>query len=175
MDFLELAKLRYSSRKYKDTVIEKEKLDYVLEAGRIAPSANNTQPWLFIVVKDKNKDKLRECYHREWFNSAPVYIVICGNHQQSWKRSADGKDHCDIDVSITTDHMTLAATQKGLATCWGCNFDKNMVIELFKLPAHIEPIAILPMGYPADETNTKRHDTKRKTTTDVVYYEEYKF
>ena len=175
MNFLELAKQRYSSRKYKDKNIEKEKLDYVLEAGRIAPSANNTQPWVFIVVKDKNRDKLRDCYHREWFNSAPVYIVICGNHKQSWKRTADGKDHCDIDVSIATDHMTLAATQKGLATCWVCNFDKNMVVDLLNLPEHIEPIAILPIGYPTDETNTERHETKRKTTTDVVYFEEYKF
>ncbi len=171
MDFLELAKLRYSSRKYKNKEIEKEKLHYVLEAGRIAPSANNTQPWIFIVVKDKNKEKLRACYHRDWFNSAPVYVVICGNHQQSWKRSKDGKDHCDIDVSIATDHITLAATQKDLATCWVCNFDKQMVVDLLKLPEHIEPIAILSLGYPDDKTNTDRHETKRKKFEDVVYYE----
>jgi len=173
MDFLELAKLRYSSRKYKETEIEEIKLNYILEAGRVAPSANNTQPWIFIVVKGKNRNKLRDCYHREWFNSAPVYVVICGNHQQSWKRSADGKDHCDIDASIATDHMTLAATQKGLATCWVCNFYKEMVVELLKLPDHIEPIAILSLGYPDDEVNEKRHDTKRKKFNDMVYYEEF--
>lgn len=173
MDFLELAKLRYSSRKYKDKEIEKEKLDYVLEAGRIAPSANNAQPWVFMVVKDKNRDKLRTCYHREWFNHAPIYIVICGNHKESWKRSADGKDHCDIDVSIATDHMTLAASQKGLATCWVCNFDKQMVIDVLKLPEHIEPIAILPLAYPADVTNTSRHYVQRKKMEEVVYYEEF--
>ena len=173
MDFIELAKLRYSSRKYKDKKIEKEKLDYVLEAGRIAPSAHNAQPWIFIVVKDKNKEGLCACYHREWFNSAPVYIVICGNHQQSWKRSDDGKDHCDIDASIATDHITLAATQKGLATCWVCNFDKNMVIDLLNLPEQIEPIAILPIAYPDDTTNTERHETARKKTEDVVYFEEF--
>jgi nitroreductase len=173
MDFLELAKLRYSSRKYKDKEIEKEKLDYVLEAGRVAPSANNMQPWIFMVVKDKNRDKLRACYHREWFDYAPVYNVICGNHKQAWKRSADGKDHCDIDVSIATDHMTLAATQVGLATCWVCNFDKQMVIDVLKLPKSLEPIAILPLAYPADEVNTNRHDIQRKKTEDVVYYEEF--
>lgn len=173
MDFLDLAKHRYSSRKYKDKEIEQEKLDYVLEAGRIAPSANNAQPWVFIVIKGKNKDKLRACYHREWFNFAPVYIVICGNHEQSWKRAADGKDHCDIDVSIATDHMTLAATQKGLATCWVCNFDKNMVVDLLKLPEHIEPIAILPLAYPDDEANQDRHGQRRKKTGEVVYYEEF--
>ena len=174
MDFLKLAKLRYSSRKYKETNIEDEKLKYVLDAGRIAPSANNTQPWIFIVVKDKNRDKLRDCYHREWFNSAPVYIVICGNHEQSWKRAADGKDHCDIDIAIATDHITLAATQKDLATCWVCNFDKQKVVDLLKIPNHIEPIAILSLGYPDDESNENRHETKRNTLTDIVYYEEFK-
>ncbi len=174
MNFLELAKQRYSSRKYKNKEIKEDKLHYVLEAGRIAPSANNTQPWLFIVVKSKNLEKLQDCYHREWFNSAPVYIVICGNHQQSWKRANDGKDHCDVDASIATDHMTLAATEKKLATCWVCNFDKEMVINVIKLPDHIEPIAILSLGYPDDEVNINRHETKRKKFNDVVFYEEYK-
>jgi len=173
MDFLELAKLRYSSRKYKDKEIEEEKLNYVLEAGRIAPSANNAQPWIFIVIKGKNRAKLSSCYHREWFNAAPVYIVICGNHQQSWKRATDGKDHCDIDAAIATDHMTLAASQKELATCWVCNFNKQKVIELLKLPNHIEPIAILSLAYPNDEVNTNRHKTKRKKINDIVYFEEF--
>lgn len=173
MDFLELAKQRYSSRKYKEKEIEEEKLNYVLEAGRIAPSANNTQPRVFIVIKDKNRGKLRDCYHQEWFNSAPAYIVICGNHQQSWKRASDGKDHCDVDASIAADHITLAATQKGLATCWVCNFNKKMLVDLLKLPEHLEPIAILSLGYPDDEVNVNRHKIKRKKFEDVVYYEEY--
>lgn len=174
MDFLELAKLRYSSRKYLSQKVEDDKLNYVLEAGRIAPSANNTQPWIFIVVKNENRDALRECYHREWFNSAPVYIVICGNHRQAWKRSSDGKDHTDIDVAIATDHMTLAATQKGLATCWVCNFDIEKTSKLLNLQENIEPIAILSLGYPADTTDTERHEKKRKKLTDIVFYEKYK-
>ena len=174
MDFLELAKLRYSSRKYLSRKVEEDKLNYILEAGRIAPSANNIQPWVFIVVKNENRDALRKCYHREWFNSAPVYIVICGNHLQAWKRSSDGKDHTDIDVAIATDHMTLAATQKGLATCWVCNFDKEKTSKLLNLPENIEPIAILSLGYPADKVDTERHEKKRKKLTDIVFYEKYK-
>lgn len=174
MDFLDLAKLRYSSRKYKDKEIETEKLEYILEAGRIAPSANNMQAWIFIVVKNENRDALRACYHREWFNSAPVYIVICGNHRQAWKRSSDGKDHTDIDAAIATDHMTLAATQQGLATCWVCNFDKEKTSKLLNLPEYIEPIAILPLGYPADSADVNRHEKKRKKITDIVFYEKYK-
>jgi len=174
MDFLELAKLRYSSRKYLSKEVEEEKLNYVLEAGRIAPSANNMQPWAFIVVKNENRDALRDCYHREWFNSAPVYIVICGNHQQAWHRASDGKDHTDIDAAIATDHMTLAAAQQGLATCWVCNFDKEKTSRVLNLPDYLEPVAILPLGYPADEVNINRHDKKRKAFDEVVYYEKFK-
>jgi len=132
------------------------------------------QPWAFIVVKNENRDALRDCYHREWFNSAPVYIVICGNHQQAWHRASDGKDHTDIDAAIATDHMTLAAAQQGLATCWVCNFDKEKTSRVLNLPDYLEPVAILPLGYPADEVNINRHDKKRKAFDEVVFYEKFK-
>ena len=121
--FLELAKKRYSLRNYLDTPVEDEKLMVVLEAGRIAPSAANFQPWHFIVIRDEEmRKKAGTTYNRPWFRKAPVIILICGDHHASWKR-ADGKDHCDIDISITTDHMTLAAAELELGTCWVCNFD----------------------------------------------------
>ena len=122
MSFLELAKKRYSVRSYLDRPVEKEKLLQVLEAARIAPSAVNKQPWNFIVVTNENtKNKIAETYPREWFKTAPAVIVVCGDHSKSWKRK-DGKDHCNIDVAAI-DHMTLAATDLGLGTCWVCAFD----------------------------------------------------
>jgi nitroreductase len=172
MDFIKLAKERYSSRKFKQNLVEEEKLEIILEAGRIAPSAVNNQPWIFVVVKGDNVDKLRACYHREWFKSASIYIVICANHSQSWKRG-DGKDHADIDVSIATDHMALAATSIGLATCWVCNFDKEKMVDTLNLPDNIEPIVILPLGYPDDMPDIERHTTKRKPLGEIVYYERY--
>ncbi len=172
MNFIELAKQRYSSRKYKNQQVEDEKLNIVLEAGRIAPSAANYQPWIFIVVKDENIEKLRACYHREWFMTAPMYIVICINHNQSWKRK-DGKDHADIDAAIAADHMTLAATDIGLATCWVCNFEKDKLIETLNLPVEIEPVVILSLGYPADNLDANRHQTKRKKLEEIVYHEKY--
>ncbi len=170
MDFIKLAKQRYSCRKYKSTVVEEEKLNKVLEAGRIAPSAVNYQPWIFVVVKDKNLEQLRTCYHRDWFDTAPVYIVLCANHKQSWKRY-DKKDHADIDVSIAADHITLAATSLGLASCWVCNFDKDKVIETLNLTADYEPVVILSLGYPDDKVNENRHDKKRKPLEEIVFYE----
>lgn len=172
MDFIELAKLRYSSRNYKEIEVEDDMLAIVLEAGRIAPSAANYQPWYFIVVKGENKQKLKECYHREWFKKAPVYIVLCADHSRSWKR-ADGKDHADIDVAIACDHMTLAATSIGLATCWICNFDQAMLAKVLELPAHIEPVVILTLAYPADAPDTARHSTKRKELKEIVYFEKF--
>ena len=100
MNFLELTKRRCSVRKYASRPVETEKLDYILEAARMAPSAVNYQPWCFLVIKsDKGREKIQACYPREWFKQAPCYIVVCGDHAQSWKR-ADGKDHMDIDAAI---------------------------------------------------------------------------
>ena len=100
MDFLELAKQRYSSRKYSAKVVEDNKLNTVLEAGRIAPSAANYQPWVFIIVKGENIENVRNCYPRDWFKTAHIYIILCANHSQSWKR-ADDKGI--IRISLSSD------------------------------------------------------------------------
>jgi len=167
MDFLELARNRYSCRKYDTRPVEKEKLEKILEAGRIAPSAVNNQPWHFFVVTGPGLERFHSAYHREWFRSAPCVIAICGDHEQSWKR-ADGKDHCDIDIAITTDHMTLQATELGLATCWICNFDPVRTTELLGLPGHSEPMVLLPVGYPLDRPDPDRHSEKRKPLNHLV-------
>jgi nitroreductase len=172
MDFIQLSKTRYSSRKYKTQVVEDDKLKLVLEAGLVAPSAVNYQPSIFVVVKDDNLKNLHECYHRDWFKTAPLAIVVCVDHTKSWKR-ADGKDHADIDAAIAADHMTLAATSIGLATCWICNFDKNKLVEVLNLPENLEPVVILPLGYPDDSSDSERHASKRKNLNDIVYYERF--
>ncbi len=171
MTFLELAKKRFSVRKFKPDPVKEEDLQYVLEAGRIAPSANNSQPWQFIVViKDgANNNKVNELYHREWYNDAPVVIIIVADHSKSWHRS-DGKDHADIDVAIAADHMTLAATEKGLGTCWVCNFDVEKTKVFCGLPEHFEPVVIFPLGYPDVEVDEERHSVKRKPLSEIVIY-----
>lgn len=171
MSFLNLAKSRYSVRKYKDQPIEREKLLEILEAGRIAPSAVNFQPWHFIVLQDEiMRKEICETYKRNWLQHAPVIIVICGDHKTSWHR-ADEKDHCDIDIAIAVDHMTLAATDSGLGTCWVCDFDAAKCKEILSLPDHIEPIVLLPLGYPEGETDLNRHDQKRKKFEEIVSWE----
>lgn len=172
MEFKKLIQQRYSVRNFLPREVELHKLETILEAGRMAPSAVNFQPWHFIVVCDKQVlAHLAECYHREWFATAPSCIVICGDHKQSWHRREDGKDHCDIDAAIAIDHMTLQAVELGLGTCWVCNFDVQKTRQLFNLPDHIEPIAFLPIGYPqSDEIPPK----KRKASTDVIHWNGFK-
>lgn len=171
MDLRTVIENRYSVRSYKSTEVEKEKLIKILEAGQLAPSAVNFQPWHFIVVREpENHVKVSEIYHRDWFKEAPVYIIVCGDHNTAWKRKEDGKDHTDIDASIAIDHMTLQATELGLGTCWICNFYVEKCKDFFQLPDHIEPIAILSLGYPNDD---KMPAKKRKSLEEIVHWEKF--
>ena len=163
--FLELVEARYSSRSYSDRAVEPEKVEYLLECARLAPSAVNFQPWKFVVVESAEKRaRLQECYLREWFREAPLYVVVCADKAQSWKRKLDGHDHADIDAAIATEHICLAATELGLGSCWVCNFDADLCSEVLDLEGEFYPVAIVPIGYPTDEPTSK----KRKPIEDVV-------
>ncbi len=170
MDFLKLARARFSVRKYKNTPLEEEKLEKILEAARWAPSAVNFQPWHFIVINEKNRlEELHKVYKRDWLKEAPVIIVICSDHSQSWKRSSDGKDSADMDIAIAVDHITLMATQLGLGTCWVCNFNVDACSDILHLPKHLEPMVLLPLGYP----NVDMPEKKRKPVSEIVSLNEY--
>lgn len=153
--FLDLVKQRYSCRSYQEKSVEQEKLDYVMECVRLAPSAVNKQPWKFRMVKDEaEKAKLQECYNRDWFNSAPMYIICSILHDEEWVRK-DGKHHGDIDIAIAVEHLCLAATEQGLATCWVCNFNAEKCKEHFTFATNEEPAVLIPIGYAADERKEK--------------------
>ncbi len=171
MHFNQLLKERYSVRDYKTQKVPQALLFEVLDAGRMAPSAANKQPWSFIVISDEEVlGELSKAYDRDWFKKAPQVIVICGDHEASWKRSFDQKDHCDIDAAIAIDHMTLRATELGLGTCWICHFKPDLLKGLLNLPDHLEPIALLPIGYPAiNQSSTK----KRKDLSEVAFENSY--
>jgi nitroreductase len=164
MKFIDLAKLRYSVRSYLPNPVEQENLDYLLECGRIAPSAANYQPWHIVVVREAEmKKRIAATYDRKWFSEAPVVLVFCG----------DGKDHTDIDLSIIIDHITLAAAELDLGTCWICNFDAKMCAEILELPAHIEPIALLPVGYPGNVPDDRSRHLVRKNKDEIIHYEKF--
>ncbi|KLU59587.1 FMN reductase [NAD(P)H] [Peptococcaceae bacterium CEB3] len=191
MTFLDLAKKRRSVRKYSHRPIEDEKLQLVLEVGRIAPSAANFQPRYFIVVRDKEKkERIAGSYSKFNFNNSkdvPAFIVICGDHQKSWHRKLDGKDYCDLDIAIAVDHMTLQAAELGLGTCWIGDFDPQACRKVLDIPDHIEPIAILHIGYSIGESQyeselSKEHSSfgnnqdgtkKRKSFEEIVFWNKF--
>ncbi|NLE01501.1 MAG: nitroreductase [Fibrobacter sp.] len=167
MNFLELAANRHSVRDYLDKPVEDALIMQILEAGRLAPSACNNQPWFFIVLKDiKSKRLLGAAYNRNWFINAPVIIAICCDRSNSWHRS-DGKDYGDVDIAIAMDHITLAATDLGLGTCWIGAFKEHEARQALKLPAYVDPVAFTPVGYSSEVPRTKN----RKGINDIVFWE----
>ncbi len=164
MDFLDLVKSRYSCRSYTLRPVEAEKIAYVMECVRLAPSAVNKQPWRFHIVTDENSlNQLRRCYNRDWFKTAPACIIALVLHDEEWVR-ADGKRHGDIDIAIAVEHLCLAAAEQGLGTCWVCNFDSELCRALFELPHDEEPAVLIPIGYAADEPREK----KRKSIEEIT-------
>lgn len=172
MNFLELAKKRYSVRKYEDKRVEAEKLLKILESARIAPTAANFQPQRLLIIQEKESlEKLKKAGN---VHGAPLAIIVCSDHSTSWKRSLDGKDTADIDASIITDHMMLEATELGLGTIWICAFDPSIIKKEFNIPENFEPINILGIGYSAAPAESPdRHDNKRKPLDSTVFYETF--
>ena len=169
MEFTELVKKRYSVRAYKSDPVEENKLHQVLEAARLAPTAANRQPFQIVVVHTAGREtELGRLYGREWFVQAPLIICACGMPAKSWVRS-DGKNYNDVDVAIAMDHLVLAAANLGLGTCWIAAFDPAAVREVLGLHDDVEPIALTPLGYPADEPSPK----KRKALSELVRYEHW--
>ena len=132
MSFLELAKKRYSVRSYKEAPVEREKLDQILGAGRVAPTGANKQPQRLIVVQ--SKEGLEKGGQSRTF----LWRAVCHHRMQrygeTWKRPYDGKKLTDIDASIVTDHMMMQATELGLGTLWICWFDPGVLRAEFDIP-----------------------------------------
>ncbi|SET97165.1 nitroreductase family protein [Lacrimispora sphenoides] len=168
MEFLKLAKDRYSVRKFCDKKVEKEKLDLILEVGRVAPTAVNYQPQrIFVLDTEEALSKLKACttYHFH----APLALLICYDKTVSWKRSYDGKDMGEVDVSIVATHMMLEVTNLGLGSTWVGHFDPQKIEEVFELPENIIPVALLPIGYP-DETSVPHPNHNKRFDIGVTVF-----
>ncbi|HHW01589.1 MAG TPA: nitroreductase [Thermoanaerobacterales bacterium] len=148
MEYLDLIKQRHSVRAYKSDPVEQEKIDKILEAARLAPTAANRQAFkVFVIHTAGREQELKKIYSRDWFVKAPVIIGICSIPDKAWVRR-DGKNYCDIDAAIVMDHIILAATDLGLGTCWIGAFDPDAAKKVLNLDKGIEPVAFTPLGYP---------------------------
>ena len=170
MDFITIAKQRMSVRDYKETKVEPEKLGQILEAAHVAPTAANHQPIRLIAVQ--SEEGLAKIGKAASIYEAPLSIIVCADHNKAWVRSFDQKQTGDIDASILTDHMMLQATELGLGTVWVCYFDPDVLRQEFDLPANLEPVNILVVGYSNEKpADTNRFDKKRIPMRQLVSYE----
>ncbi|MDO4357269.1 MAG: nitroreductase family protein [Clostridia bacterium] len=172
MDFMQIAKKRYSVRQYQNRPVEPEKLNQVLEAARVAPTAANLQPVRLIAVRQA--EGLAKIAKAANVHGAPVVIVVCADHGRAWTRPFDGKQMTDVDASILTTHMMLEATELGLGSLWVAYFKPDVIRQEFNLPQSVEPIALLALGYadgaPADPD---RHADMRIPMDELVCFETY--
>lgn len=167
MNFLELSRRRHSVRNYLDRPVEEEKLAYVLECARLSQSAANLQPWMLYVVKEEDmRARISGSYPAPWMAQVPVFIVICTEPGKAWVRPYDKKVFSDIDGSILAENVCLAAADCGLGSCWIGHFDPAIVSEILDLPAGLEPMAIITLGYAADAVDAK----KRKPLHEIVKF-----
>lgn len=170
MDFLDLAKARYSVRKFKKQEVPQKIIDKIIEAGMIAPTGCNNQPQRIIVVKSKEGlEKLYECTRCHF--EAPLIFIVCYNKDECWYRPYDKKGCGDIDASIVTTHMMLEAWEQGIGSCWVMHYRPERIKKAFNLPDNIESTALLVMGYAEDGVTPAQLHSDSKKVEDIVRYE----
>jgi nitroreductase len=169
MDFYELIKGRESIRNYDATrLVDGAVLDRILNAGRLAPSAANQQPWRFILVSSEDKlKKVRASYNRDWFYEAPHVLVVTGDKNKAWTRTNDGYNSIETDLAIAMSYITLAAENEGVASCWIAAFDPVLLRGALNLGGNERVFGIIPLGYPKPDFK-KVGNKQRKLLDEIV-------
>lgn len=171
--FLQLAESRFSVRKFNDTAIEKDKLDAILHAGYVAPTACNRQPQRIIVIdSDEALNKLRRCTGSHF--GCKTAIIICYDRSCCWKREYDNKLSGEIDASIVATHMMLEASELGIGSTWVMHFIPQAVTEEFELLPDIVPVAILMLGYPTEDAAPSSTHKQYLPADKLIFYNSVK-
>ena len=168
-NFMELAENRYSVRKYADRQISREDMEMILHAGQVAPTAMNCQSHRIFVLQSEDALSKVKAVTRFHYN-APTVLLICVNTDESYK-SVDGVEGGPVDAAIVITHMMMEAFDIGFGSCWVRGFDENQVRKVFDLPDNLMPMAMLDLGYPADDSHPwpGAHE-KRKPLEETVKY-----
>jgi nitroreductase len=171
MDLTEAIRTRRSIRAYKPTPVPEDALKEVLNAARLAPSADNAQPWKMVVVRDEQLKLMLAAASngQKFIAQAPIVIVACGIPGEAFPTVGGYMSSEIIDVSIALDHLTLAAHDRGLGTCWVAWFKEDKVKSLLGVPEDVKVVALTPLGYP-DETPER---TPRKNLEELVSFDRY--
>ncbi|MBN1414943.1 MAG: nitroreductase family protein [Bacteroidales bacterium] len=171
MEYYDLIRTRESIRNYDPGIqVAPEKLNRILEAGRIALSAANRQPWEFWLISSVPMlQKIRECYHRDWYKSAPHILVVVGKKDEAWVRSTDGYNSVETDTAIAMTHIILAAENEGVGACWIAAFDPGKLRHALNLREDQVVFGITPLGHPMSDFR-KKGEKVRKDFKDVVRF-----
>lgn len=169
MDFTSLSAERYSLRKFSSQRVEPEKLNIILEAGRKAPTAVNFQPQrIFVLQSPDALEKIDSCTGCHFH--PPVMLVVAYDAKAAWTREIDGKNHGDIDAALVAGHMMLQAAELGLGTTYVGFFDPDKILAAFPEMAGLTPVALLPLGYPAEGAHPSHLHNSRKPLEDLVKF-----
>ena len=167
MEFADIIEKRYSVRGYLDKEVEKEKLEYILNAATLAPTGVNAQPFkVYVIDTYKHRDELKEIYKAKWFTEAPLVLCVVAEKDEAWTRPWDNFNIYQIDAAIVMDHMILAATDVGLGTCFIGAFKADKASEFLNLSDNEIPLLFTPLGY----GNAEPRDTPRKSLDEFVIY-----
>jgi len=170
MDVYEAIRTRKSVRAWSDRPVEEDRLERVLSAARLAPSARNRQEWRFVVVSDPLvRQRLGvEAAAQEFVAAAPIVLACCAETDGRVMRC--GQPMYPIDVAIAMDHLCLAAVAEGLGTCWIGSFDEGKVREILGIPPVVRVVELMPLGYPLDPTPVAK---QRLDLSQIVHRERW--
>ncbi len=172
MGFLKLAKKRFSVRSFNTAPIEAEKIEKILTAGNVAPTAANRQPFKILVIQ--TKEGLKKVEKTANTYGAPLVLIICANHSQAWVRPFDNYNLADTDASIVTTHMMLAAADLDLGSLWIGYFNPYILCQNFNIKSDLTPLNVLAIGYnQGEDLSPDRHSATRKDLTEIVSYEKF--
>ena len=166
--FLDMARERWSVRRFKQEQISDEHMARILEAGRCAPSACNYQPQRVLVLQsDEAIQRMRQVTH--WAFNAPTVLLVCADLEESWK-NVDGCDSAEVDATIALDHMMMEAWECGVGSTWVRGFDERVMRAAFNIPATWKIVAMMPMGYPAENARPSNWHFKRKSNEELYRF-----
>ncbi len=172
MEFEKLITERFSVRSFKPEHLSQEVIDKILAAGHKAPTGCNFQPQRILVINTEEAiAKLKDCTKCHF--SAPTAMLICHNKEESWKRVYDGALSSPVDAAIVTTYLMLAAQNEGVGTCWVMHFNPAAMRESFNIPENIEPVALLVMGYPSDDSKPIDMHFKFRPIDETVIYDTF--
>ena len=171
MDFLALARERFSVRNYAPTPVEEEKVKAILEAASLAPTGCNRQPQRLLVVDDPQVlEAIRRCTPCQFH--APLTIVVCYDRHGCWV-NPEGEPIGETDAAIVTTHMMLEAASLGLGCCWVAFFDRPKLQQELRIPKELVPVALLPLGYPAPQAKPGEGHFQHRPATDFTWWNHF--